>query len=273
MLEVKNLSFSIARKEIIKDVSLNVVPGEFLIVIGSNGAGKSTLLNLLTGEHKPSTGEITLNEKRMETIPSNELAKIRAVLPQSSSLSFSFTVEEVVMMGRSPHKGAGYIKDRQCVQEALTIVDSWHLKDRMYTTLSGGESQRVQLARVIVQIWEKQDDRQHSDENKLKQARYLLLDEPTSALDLAHQHNTLKVAKKLAHEENIGVVAVLHDLNLAALYADKIAMMKHGKIIKMGSPDQVLQESLIQQVFDIQVKVIPHPIHQACPLVIAQAHQ
>lgn len=262
MLEAKNLHFNIGSKEIIKDVSLTIVPGEFMVIVGSNGAGKSTLLSLLTGEKKTNSGNITLNNQLMENFPLNDLAKIRAVLPQSSSLSFSFTSEEVVLMGRSPHKGAGYAKDLQLAEEALAIVDALHLKDRMYTTLSGGESQRVQLARVIVQIWEKQND----------QARYLLLDEPTSALDLAHQHNTLKIAKKLTNTENIAVVAVLHDLNLAALYADKITMMKHGKIIKTGTPDDVLRETLIQQAFNIQVKVMPHPVHQGCPLVIAQAH-
>lgn len=270
MLEAKNLNFSIAGTKIIKGVSLSLVPGEFLIIIGSNGAGKSSLLSLLTGERKPDSGEITLNKQRMDAIPLSDLAIIRAVLPQSSSLNFAFTVQEVVMMGRSPHKGAGYVKDQQLVEQALSIVDALHLKNRMYTTLSGGESQRVQLARVIVQILEKQTD---SNGKIVETARYLLLDEPTSALDLAHQHNTLKVAKELAQNENIAVVAVLHDLNLAALYADKIAMMKQGEIIKMGTPDDVLQEALIQQAFDIQVKVMPHPVHQNCPLVIAQAHQ
>ncbi len=262
MLEAENLYFNIAGIEIIKNISLTVAPGEFMVVIGSNGSGKSTLLSLLTGERAANSGKITLNNQAIESIPLKELAKIRAVLPQNSSLNFSFTAEEVVMMGRSPHKGAGYAKDHQLTKEALEIVNALHLKDRMYTTLSGGESQRVQLARVIVQIWEKQNN----------QERYLFLDEPTSALDLAHQHNTLKIAKQLAHRENIAVIAVLHDLNLTALYADKIAMMKYGKIIKTGTPDEVLQESLIQQAFDIKVKVMPHPVHHDCPLVIAQAH-
>lgn len=262
MLVAENLHFKIGETPIIKDVSLEVTPGELTVIVGSNGAGKSTLLRLLTGESKPNSGQIFLNEKPLQSIPFNELAKCRAVLPQSSSLSFPFKVEEVVLMGRSPHKGAGYKKDQQIVEEVLTLVDTLHLKDRVYTTLSGGESQRVQLARVIAQIWQKQNN----------EARYLLLDEPTSALDLAHQHNTLDIAQKFAHQENIAVLAVLHDLNLSALYADKIIMMKNGNIVKTGTPEEVLKEHLIEEAFNLEVKVIPHPVHRNCPLVVATAH-
>ena len=271
MLEARSVSYSISGKTIIDDVSLQTMPGELMVIVGSNGAGKSTLLNLLTGELPAEKGQITMNDSLLESICLKQRAKIRAVLPQNASLSFPFKVDEVVMMGRSPHKGVGYEKDHQVVNEVLNIVGASHLKERNYITLSGGERQRVQLARVLVQIWEKVWEKKRT--GKSEQPRYLLLDEPTSALDLAHQHNTLNVARKFAHQEGVGVVAVLHDLNLAALYADKIAMMKAGKILQVGSAKSVLNAPLIQQVFNIEVEVIPHPAHQSCPLVIAYAHQ
>ena len=267
MLEASSLSYRISGKTIVDDVSLQIMPGELMVIVGSNGAGKSTLLNLLTGELFADKGQIRMNDSLLESISLKQRAKIRAVLPQNASLSFPFKVDEVVMMGRSPHKGAGYEKDQQVVNEVLNIVGASHLKERNYITLSGGERQRVQLARVLVQIWEKKVA------GESDQPRYLLLDEPTSALDLAHQHNTLNIARKFAHQEGVGVVAVLHDLNLAALYADKIAMMKAGKILQVGSAKSVLNAALIQQVFDIEVEVVPHPVHQSCPLVIAYAHQ
>jgi len=267
MLEAHSLTYSISGKVIINDVSLQVIPGELLVIVGSNGAGKSTLLGLLTGEIIADKGQLTMNGSSMESIDLKQRAKLRAVLPQQSSLSFPFKVSDVVLMGRSPHKGMGYEEDQRVVNDVLDAVGVLHLKKRNYLTLSGGERQRVQLARVLVQIWEKESGELG------KQSRYLLLDEPTSALDLAHQHNTLSIARKFAHEENIGVVAVLHDLNLAALYADKIAMMKDGRILEIGSANSVLNAALIQQTFNIEVEVVPHPAHQSCPLVIAYAHQ
>lgn len=262
MLEAQSLHYSIAGNPIINGVSLQVLPGELMVIVGPNGAGKSMLLKLLAGEIVADSGSVSMNGRLMESITLKHRAKLRAVLPQSSSLSFPFKVAEVVMMGRSPHQGAGYQKDCQAVEQILEVVDATHLKDRNYTTLSGGECQRVQLARVLVQIWEKESD----------EVRFLLLDEPTSALDLAHQHNTLKIARQFAKQENVGVLAVLHDLNLAALYADKIVMMKAGEILRVGKPNAALNPELIQQVFDIEVDVVPHPGHNACPLVIAYAH-
>lgn len=262
MFEIKNVSYSIGEKKLIDQFSLNLDSGELLVVLGPNGAGKSTLIKLMSGEYKPDSGQVRLDEKLLHSISLKQRARIRAVLPQSSSLNFPFKVSEVVKMGRSPHAGAGLSVDQDIVSKALEMADAHHLKDRIFTTLSGGERQRVHLARVLAQIWP-----EHNDGSP----RYLLLDEPTSALDLAHQHKTLMTAKKITKSFGIGVLAVLHDLNLAAYYADRLAILQDGKLLCQGKPETVLTQDNIYQAFGIPVKVIDHPIHHNCPLVVTPA--
>lgn len=262
MLEAINVSYSIDRKVLIDDLTLGLSAGELLVVVGSNGAGKSTLIKLLSGEYQPGAGSIRLNDKPLHNIPLRQQAQLRAVLPQSSALSFPFKVHEVVKMGRSPHAGAGMEVDQHIINESLKMADAAHLDKRVFTSLSGGEKQRVHLARVLAQIWSQQTD---SD------SRYLLLDEPTSALDLAHQHKTLMTAKKLAQSSGIGVLAVLHDLNLAAYYANRIAILQNGKLLCQGKPETVLTSDNIYQAFGMPVKVIDHPVHDGCPLVVSPA--
>lgn len=185
-----------------------------------------------------------------------ERAQVRAVMPQDSTLSFPFTVLEVVLMGRTPHlKGAESLRDYQIARAALEAVDARHLEERLYPTLSGGERQRVQLARVLAQIWE-----------ETTEDRYLRLDEPTSNLDLSHQHSTLSVARHFAHQ-GVGVLVVLHDLNLAAQYADCVLMLNKGKIINYGTPAEVFTRELIRETFGLQVMVGKHPTME-CPLII-----
>jgi iron complex transport system ATP-binding protein len=253
MLEVKNATVQIDDKILLDNVSLTVKPGEVVTVLGPNGAGKSTLMKVISGERKPNTGNVLLNNR--DDWPLQQQALMLGVLPQSSSLSFPFSVEEVVVLGRIP-----CASDREenlaIVTKALEEVDGLHLKDQRYTTLSGGEKQRVHMARVLAQIW---------DEPEFGK-RYLLLDEPTSALDPAHQQLTLKMARRQA-DQGMGVLVILHDLNLAARYSDRLVMLQEGGIAAEGTPHEVLTAETVQSVFNIDVTISEHPNHH-CPLVV-----
>ncbi len=253
ILEVRNASVKIGQKILLDNVSLCVQPGEVITVLGPNGAGKSTLMKVINGERQPDSGEVQLNGRN--DWPLNEQALMLGVLPQSSSLSFPFTVEEVVALGRIPC-ATDRTQNLKIVSSALKKVDGLHLKDRHYTTLSGGERQRVHMARVLAQIW---------DECPLGQ-RYLLLDEPTSALDPAHQQLTLKMARHEA-DNGMGVLVILHDLNLAARYSDRIVILKEGAIAAQGLPAEVLTAETLHSVFDIDVTISQHPTRN-CPLVV-----
>ncbi len=256
MIEARNITVEIKSKKLLDAVSVEMKTGETLAVLGPNGAGKSTLRKVLCGDLIPTSGEVLMSGKLLENWSLTERAKARAVLPQDSSLNFPFSVLEVVLMGRAPHiKGAESEKDYEIARAALAAADEIKLEDRIYPTLSGGERQRVQLARVLAQIWEKTET-----------PRYLILDEPTSNLDLTHQHQVLKLAKKLARE-NAGVLVILHDLNLTAQYADKILLLKDGKTAAFGTPTEVLTEEIIETVFRVKVSVTKHPFFN-CPLVI-----
>jgi iron complex transport system ATP-binding protein len=256
LIEAKNISVEIHSKKLLDDVSLEMRFGEILAVLGPNGAGKSTLRKVLCGDLIPTSGEVLMNGKPLSEWTLPERAKVRAVLPQDSSLNFPFSVLEVVLMGRAPHvKGAENKQDYEIARHALRAVEEADLEERIYPTLSGGERQRVQLARVLAQIWEKSNE-----------PRYLLLDEPTANLDLTHQHQTLKLAREFARE-NVGVLLILHDLNLTAQYADKVILLKAGKIIASGTPTEVFTEEIIEEVFSVKVGIIKHPFFD-CPLII-----
>lgn len=260
LIEAKNISVEIHSRRILEDVSLQLKCGEILAVLGPNGAGKSTLRKILCGDLEPSGGEVSMNGKSLAGWSLPERAKIRAVLPQDSSLNFPFTVLEVVLMGRAPHlSGAESEKDYEIARAALRAVEELDLEDRIYPTLSGGERQRVQLARVLAQIWEADGD----------EPRYLLLDEPTANLDLAHQHGALKIARRFALE-NAAVLVILHDLNLAAQYADRIMLMKAGKIVAEGKPKEIFTEKIIRETFDLPISIIEHP-QLKFPLIIPSA--
>lgn len=249
-LTAHEVACRIGRQQLLVGVSLTLRPGELLALLGPNGAGKSTLLKLLTGERAPSGGRVTLDGKTLSDWPGRDLARRRAVLPQSTSLAFPFTALEVVLLGRTPHcVGNERDRDQSIAHQALAAADVLHLAERLYTTLSGGERQRVQLARVLAQIWLPPPD---------GGPRYLLLDEPVAALDPAHQHAILGLARQLT-EQGVGVLAVLHDLNLASRYADRVALLDRGSLVICGSPQDVLQAELLQAVFRIPVRVVRLP--------------
>ncbi len=182
MIQALNITYQAKEKTLLRNASLTLDNGKITAILGSNGAGKSTLLKCLSGGLTPTNGSIMLEDKALQTYPLRDLAKKRAVLSQSPEIGFPFTVLEIVLMGRAPHQ-QNPIKDHEIAIEALQLVDAANLKDRLLPTLSGGEQQRVHLARVLAQLWEQQDC-------------YLFLDEPTSALDIKHQHQVLELLKR-----------------------------------------------------------------------------
>lgn len=258
MLAASNLRYRYGANPILSDVSLSVSPGEVLAIIGPNGAGKSTLLHLLSGTAKPQGGDVSLDGRPLRQWKPVDLAKRRAVLPQAPLLNFPFRVLDVVMLGRSPFAGqAAHHEDLRIAAAALRSADAVHLAERIYPTLSGGERQRVQLARVLAQVWPADCDMADEAPGK-HESRYLLLDEPTNNLDIAHQQATLAAARRLTGDGH-GVLAVLHDPNLAAFHADRVCILKDGEIMVEGTPDSVITEHNLEAAFGLRVVVMRHP--------------
>lgn len=247
--EAKNLSVRIGDKTILDDLNFHFKAGEINAIIGENGAGKSTLLNCLAGV-SDFDGELRFNQRPIHSYGIAELAKYRAVLPQQSSLNFPFSVKEVVRLSMTLGKHATQTQD-QIIEQCLMQVDALEFIERNYLFLSGGEKQRIQLARILAQL------HAYSEPGK----RFLLLDEPTSALDLKHQYATLSMLRKICGEGkfDLGVIVIIHDLNLASFYCDKILLLKHGKLVAHDTPDAVFNTQMVKQTFDIDVYIDTHP--------------
>lgn len=249
-LALKNVGVELGGRRVLYEVSLGVVPGEVLIILGPNGAGKSTLLRIFSGEMEADTGSVMIDDIALRDLSPAALARRRSLMPQQASLSFPFLVRDVVAMGRAPFRSDGtHHDDETAIAWGMAATEVTLLARRPYTRLSGGEQQRVQLARVLAQSWRPRGT---------TTPRYLLLDEPTASLDLAHQHATLHLARDLALD-GAGVVAVVHDLNLAALYADRVAVMSNGSLVALGRPDDVLIPDMIARVFGLEVRRIHDP--------------
>lgn len=257
MIRADQATFRVGEKALVDAVSLDLRAGEVLAILGPNGAGKSTLFKMLCGQNSPHSGDIFYDDVPLDSMDLRQLARRRAVLPQSGQIPFDFTALEVALLGRSPHAGGESKNDEEIVKAALALTETGHLADRPVGTLSGGELQRVHLARVLAQIWDPVEEGN----------RALFLDEPTSSLDLAHQHSTLRLAREWA-DRGVAVAVILHDLNLASLYADRLMVMKKGKSVACGEPARVLTAELIQEVFEIRALVQAHP-EKGGPLVIA----
>lgn len=257
MLSTKRIYYSIGKKEILKNISIDFLPGEFNMILGPNGSGKSTFLKIFSGELKPSIGEVFIDDTHLSKIKKEALAKVRAVMTQQAELSFPLLVEEVVMKGRYPHFDFNPAKkDETICIEAIEKMQIEHLIGRNYLTLSGGEKQRVQFARVLAQIWERPESGN----------RYLFLDEPLANLDINYQQTFLKLAKELV-QYNTVLIAVMHDINLAAQYADKLFFLKAGELVATGAPNDILSEKLIKIVFDVDTRIITNPI-DGTPLML-----
>lgn len=258
MIELDRATVRIGRATLLSEASTAIHPGQVTVIIGPNGAGKTTLLRSASGVQDLTSGEARMNDQPLAAMTMKAQALQRAVLPQKVSLPFSFAVLDVVLMGRTPHmrSAATTARDTDIAYAALDRVSMTPFAQRDYATLSGGEQQRVHLARALAQIWDPPDTG----------PRYLLLDEPTASLDPAHQHGILRLATSLARR-GVGVMAVLHDFNLAAQYADHVVVLSDSSIAAQGPPEDILTPSIIREVFDLDVLVQAHPCHN-CPLVV-----
>lgn len=241
-INVENVSFNIQEKQIISDICFQAKSGQIVGIIGPNGSGKSTLLKNIYRVYTPNHGNIMLDGVEIDKMTPKKTAQKMAVVSQDSSGQFDFSVREIVLMGRSPHKKmmeSHNQKDGAIAEEALQKVGLSNYGNRSITTLSGGEKQRVMVARALTQ-----------------QAEILILDEPTNHLDIHHQLQLMDLVSTL----NVTVVTALHDLNIAASYCDFIYVMDHGEVVTHGSPEAVLTEEILQEVFRVNTHIIKHPI-------------
>ncbi|MBF6618413.1 heme ABC transporter ATP-binding protein [Pollutimonas thiosulfatoxidans] len=252
-------------RSVLDGVSFSLRPGEVVSLLGANGAGKSTLLSVLAGELYLEPGQhpedaVSLNGMSLTGMSAARQALSRAVLPQKPGLGFDLEVAEVVAMGAYPFKELSTQAVQALSSAALLHADIVHLAGRRYLELSGGEQQRVQFARIVVQILaERQTD---------PEGRYMLLDEPTASLDPLHQHTLLRTVRELAQADRIGVLLVLHDVNLAALWSDRIALLSEGKMFVCDTPVKALTPENLERVYGVQVHVMAHPRQAAKPLVV-----
>lgn len=257
MLKTSGISYTIGKQQILKNISVDFMPGEFAMILGPNGSGKSSFLKIFSGETVNFSGNVFYNTTSLKDISKETLAKYRAVMSQQPELSFPLTVEEVVMMGRYPHfTFSPNKKDFTICEEVIDLMNLHPFKERNYMTLSGGEKQRVQYARVLSQVWEKATDG----------CRYLFLDEPLNNLDINYQQEFLQIAKKLK-DANTVLIAVMHDINLAIQHADTLVFLKEGELVAKGKPKEILNELLIENVFGVHTTIINNPVTNA-PLLI-----
>ena len=249
MIDVQKVSFSVGKKILVKDVSLQILPGEFVVIMGANGAGKSTLLKMMAGSLHPTAGKIFFKEKEINLYKTEDLAKQRAVLSQHYHISFPMLAREIVMMGRYPYfDHQPKLTDEQLVTACLERMQVQSLANRDYNTLSGGEAQKVQMSRVLAQI----------GETSPEQTKLLLLDEPVSHLDIKYQHQLLQEAKILC-QNHTAVAAVLHDINLALKYADRIVFMKDGQIAHTLPKQEPITAEILKEIFDVDAKIFDIP--------------
>jgi iron complex transport system ATP-binding protein len=240
------------RGPVLQGVDLHVAPSEVVALIGPNGAGKSTILRLASGVLRPTAGRVLVAQQDLARLSGRQVAQHVAIVPQDSTTPSAMTVREMVSLGRTPHFAllvGPRPRDRAAVDRALDITDTGALADRFVDELSGGERQRVVLARALAQ-----------------EPRLLLLDEPTANLDLFHQVAMLDVVRRLARETGLGVLAAVHDLQLAALYCDRVVLLRAGEVVSQGTPESVLTESLLLSAFGQPVALSTHPTH-GVPLV------
>ncbi|UBN55080.1 heme ABC transporter ATP-binding protein [Pantoea agglomerans] len=243
-LEARRLRYAPGGRIVIDALDLSLASGELVALIGPNGAGKSTLLRMLTGFLPPDRGECRLGGRSLAEWPRARLAQRRAVMRQQNPLAFALPAAAVVAMGRAPWPAAG---TAAIVEEVMALTGCGELAGRDYRQLSGGEQQRVQLARVLAQLWCDGAPR-----------GWLFLDEPTSALDLYWQQSTLRLLHRLSRQGDFGVCAVLHDLNLAALWADRILLLHQGKLVAQGSPQAVMTEETLTRWYRADLRVSSH---------------
>jgi len=235
-IEVNQIELTYLQEPVLQRVSFQVAEGEFFIITGPNGSGKTTLLKAITGMEGIQKGNILIKGKDLSEYSRRELARTVAYVPQNPQQDYPFTVQEIVLMGRSPHLGLLETESRTDLKQAKRAMEAAqlsHLANRKINQLSGGEKQRVLIARALCQ-----------------EPSIMLLDEPTSSLDLAHQVLIMDFLENLQKEENITIIMVAHDLNLASLYGQRILLLKKGQVYRIGSPKEVLTFENLEKVFE-----------------------
>jgi iron complex transport system ATP-binding protein len=247
MIEAKDISLIIKGKKILYTSSVSITRGKFIAILGPNGAGKSTLLQILGGKLSPSSGNVLYQQKDIRNYSSLELAKIRAYMHQQNSVSAGFTVHDILDMGRMPHQNPKTKRENEeLIQRIAQQFELNHNLTNLYEQLSGGEQQRVQFARNILQII----DLEHNDFSN----HLLLLDEPLNNLDLKHQFKLLQEARNTVVNQGGTVIAVLHDMNVANQFADEIILMKNGKIIIHDETRFAMEEAILSSLFEIRIQ-------------------
>ncbi len=250
-LSLKSVSLKLDNRQILKDVSLEINEGDIVSVIGPNGAGKSTLLNVLTGDISPDSGDIIYDNKQLNKISIQERAFTRSVMSQMQTLVFNFNVKDVVEMGWLQRGNSDFSSNFTMAFEAVTSECNVHnLVHRKFNSLSGGEQRRVHFARTLLQLWRP---------SQSNDPRYLLLDEPTANLDLSSEMLLMNILKARA-TSNVGILVILHDLNLASHFADKIAIMKDGEIKAFGKPEEVMTDDFLTSIYEVPIKVKYDPL-------------
>ena len=245
MLKIQNLSLYYGQRQILHEITFEVRSGEVLALIGPNGAGKSSIIRAISGIVPVRAGRVTFNGHDFLQQSAIQRARSVAVVPQATSLPAAFTVWETVLLGRTPYLnflGQVSSADEQIARSSLERVDALQLSDRYIGEISGGEQQRILLARALAQ-----------------QTPVLLLDEPTTHLDIQHQSALLNLVKAQAHQCNLAVLMVVHDLNLAALYADRVALLEHGCMRAVGTPAEILNEKTLKPIYGVDLNIVQHP--------------
>ncbi len=261
MLKTENIQYTIGKKIILHGISTAFHPGEFNMILGPNGSGKSSFLKIFSGETTKFSGSVFYQHQQITDLRKEELAKCRAVMSQQPELSFPLTGEEVVMMGRYPH--FTFAPNKKDIRICMEVMDRMNLsafRERNYLTLSGGEKQRVQFARVLAQLWEKPADG----------CRYLFLDEPLTSLDIKYQQEFLQIASDFLDDQTV-LIAVMHDINLASQYGDRLFFLKEGSLVSEGSSKDILSEDLLRNVFDVSASIINNPVTNF-PMVVYNNH-
>lgn len=252
-LRIQNATLGYRQRLVLHGVTLEIEPGEVFAVVGPNSVGKSTLIKAASGILPPTQGFVRVNGKDLGAISPSERARLVSVVPQALNLPAAFSAFDVVLIGRTPYLswlGREGERDRTIAQHAMERTNTWQLADRPVGELSGGEQQRVLIARALAQA-----------------SAVLLLDEPTAHLDLRHQDEVLKLVRSLAREENLTVMITLHDLNLVARHADRVALLSDGRVRMIGLPEEVLTPQELEAVYGIAVHVAAHPL-DGTPIVL-----
>ncbi len=258
IIQLKNISFHYSQIKVLDNICMNVKKGEFLGIIGPNGSGKTTLLNIMSNFLTPDCGRVLLNDRDISSYSTSQTAREIAVVHEQVVLSFSYTVSDIVHMGRRPYLGmfrSEQPEDFEIVNDAMAVTDVYHLRNRPVDHLSSGERQRVFIAQALAQ-----------------NPGIIFLDEPTSHLDISHEIKIFGLLEKLQHEKKLTVVVVTHNINLISQYSDRLVILKNGVILREGNAHQVITENSMKELYETDVLVSKNP-HSRTPHVFLLTHR